>query len=135
MATMAGYARTEAARAFMSQRSPLTQVAQIKRPLLVVQGGNDPIVNQAESDQMVQAMQDLNLPVTYLLYPDEGHNFDFLGGGGGGLSFFPVMESFLAQCLGGRFEPVGDEFQGAQITVPTGAELITGLAEALAETG
>ncbi len=128
VATQIGYDRTEEARAFMSQRSPLTHVDRIKRPLLVVQGGNDPVVNQAESDQMVQAVRERNIPVTYLLYPDEAHGFF-------ALSFFPVMESFLAQCLGGRSEPVGDEFQGASLTVPAGSELIPGLSEALARAG
>ena len=72
----------------MSQRSPLTNVDRIKRPLLVYQGGKDPVVNQAPTGTVIDApwnsspngsdrppKQDLELPVTYLLYPDEGHGF------------------------------------------------------------
>ena len=45
------------------------------RPLLIGQGANDPRVKQAESDQIVQAMTQRGIPVTYLRYPDEGHGF------------------------------------------------------------
>ncbi len=124
--------RTEEGRAFLSQRSPLTHVDRIKRPLLIAQGANDPRVNQAESDQIVQAMEEKNIPVTYVLYSDEGHGF---ARPENNLSFAAVMEAFLAECLGGRFQPVGDDLQGSSITVPTGAEFVPGLTEALADAG
>ena len=47
----------------------------IKRPILIAQGANDPRVNKNESTQIVHAMQDKKIPVTYALYPDEGHGF------------------------------------------------------------
>ena len=59
---------------------------------------------------------------------DEGHGF---ARPENRLSFAAVTEAFLAECLGGRFEPVGDDFQNSSITVPTGAEHIPGLTEAL----
>ncbi len=127
-ATRVGDHRTEEGRAFLTERSPLTHVDRIIRPLLIGQGANDPRVKQAESDQIVEAMQEKNIPVTYVLYPDEGHGF---ARPENDLSFFAVSEAFLAECLGGRFEPVGDDFQGSSITVPTGAEAISGLVEAL----
>jgi len=74
-ATRVGDHRTEDGRAFLARRSPLTYVDRIEKPLLIGQGANDPRVKQAESDQIVQAMQDANIPVTYLLYTDEGHGF------------------------------------------------------------
>src|SRR5262249_33790177 len=55
--------------------SPLFLADQIKKPLLIGQGKNDPRVKQAESDQIVKAMQDKKIPVTYVLYSDEGHGF------------------------------------------------------------
>ncbi len=70
----------------------------IKKPLLIAQGANDPRVKQAESDQIVKAMKDKNLPVTYVLYPDEGHGF---ARPENRTSFYAVAEGFLAQCLGG----------------------------------
>ena len=70
-----GDPRTEAGRALLRDRSPLHRAGNISRPLLIGQGANDPRVKQAESDQIVTAMRDKNIPVTYVLYPDEGHGF------------------------------------------------------------
>jgi dipeptidyl aminopeptidase/acylaminoacyl peptidase len=50
-------------------------VDNISIPLLVAQGGQDPRVKQAESEQIVAAMRERNLPVEYLLFEDEGHGF------------------------------------------------------------
>jgi hypothetical protein len=97
--------------------------------LLIGQGANDPRVKQAESDQIVQAMQAKNIPVTYVLYPDEGHGF---ARPENNLSFNAAAEEFLASCLGGRVEPVGDDLAGSSITVPTGGELLPALQAALA---
>jgi len=120
--------RTEEGRAFLKSRSPLTYADRICKPLLIGQGANDPRVKQAESDQIVQAMQAKNIPVTYVLYPDEGHGF---ARPENDLSFSAVAEIFLAGILEGRFEPIGHDFNGASITVPIGAEQVSGLAEAL----
>eukprot|EP00904_Undaria_pinnatifida_P002339 jgi/Undpi1/12105/HiC_scaffold_41.g14078.m1 len=120
--------RTEEGRELLKARSPLTFVDNIVRPLLIGQGANDPRVKQPESDQIVAAMQEKNIPVTYVLYPDEGHGF---ARPANNLSFFGVTEAFLAQCLGGAFEPIGD-LEGSSITVPTGANDIPGLENALA---
>lgn len=67
-----GDPRTEEGQKLLKERSPLTYVERISRPLLIAQGANDPRVKQAESDQIVAAMKEKNLPVTYVLYPDEG---------------------------------------------------------------
>ena len=127
-ANRVGDHRTEEGRAFLTERSPLTHVERISKPLLIGQGANDPRVKQAESEQIVQAMQDKNIPVTYALYPDEGHGF---ARPENNLSFFAVTEAFLAGCLGGRHEPVGSDFEGSSITVPAGSEHIPGLSEAI----
>jgi dipeptidyl aminopeptidase/acylaminoacyl peptidase len=127
-ATRMGDHRTEEGRAFLTERSPLTHVDRIQRPLLIGQGANDPRVKQAESDQIVQAMQEKGIPVTYVLYPDEGHGF---AKPENMLSFSAVAEAFLATCLGGRYEPIGDDFEGSSMTVPAGAGEVPGLMEAL----
>lgn len=121
--TRVGDHRTEEGRAFLTSCSPLTYADRICRPLLIGQGANDPRVKQAESDQIVQAMQAKNIPVTYVLYPDEGHGF---ARPENRLSFNAITEAFLAE-LGGRYEPVGDAFKGSSITIPVGAEHIPGL--------
>ena len=120
--------RTEEGRAFLKSRSPLTYAERIHKPLLIGQGANDPRVKQAESDQIVRAMQAKNIPVTYVLYPDEGHGF---ARPENNMSFAAVAEAFLAGIFEGRYEPIGDDFNGASITVPIGAEQVPGLAEAL----
>jgi len=123
-----GDPRTEEGRKLLTERSPLTHVAAIQRPLLIAQGANDPRVKQAESDQIVAAMKAKKLPVTYVIYPDEGHGF---ARPQNRTSFYAVAEGFLARCLGGRYEPVGKDFEGASLQVPEGAEHVPGLAEAL----
>lgn len=55
--------------------SPLFHAANIRRPLMVVQGANDPRVIQPESDEIVAAVKKNGVPVEYLLFPDEGHGF------------------------------------------------------------
>jgi dipeptidyl aminopeptidase/acylaminoacyl peptidase len=120
--------RTEEGRKFLTERSPLTHVDKIQRPLLIGQGANDPRVNQAESDQIVKAMQDKDIPVTYVLFSDEGHGF---ARPENRLSFNAVTEAFLAKHLGGRYEPVGEDFKGSSIAVPAGADQVPGLRSAL----
>ncbi|MFO7311136.1 MAG: S9 family peptidase [Bacillota bacterium] len=128
-AARVGDHRTPEGREFLLSRSPLTYVDRIQRPLLIAQGANDPRVKQSESEQIVAAMQAHGIPVTYVLYPDEGHGFVRPENR---ISFYAVQEAFLHQHLGGRFEPIGDDFTGSSITVPVGAEEIDGLPEALA---
>ncbi len=55
--------------------SPLFHASNIVRPLLVVQGANDPRVLQVESDELVEAVEANGVPVEYVLFPDEGHGF------------------------------------------------------------
>ena len=127
-ATRVGDPRTEEGRRLLWERSPLRLVDRITKPLLIGHGANDPRVKQQESEQIVKAMQEKGIPVTYVLYPDEGHGFVRPENR---LSFFAIAEAFLAECLGGRFEPVGDDFRGSSLTVPVGAEHVPGLKEAL----
>ena len=128
LARRMGDPRTEKGKQWLTERSPLNRADQIKKPLLIGQGANDPRVKQAESDQIVKAMQAKNIPVTYVLFPDEGHGF---ARPENSKAFNAVAEGFLAQCLGGRAQPIGDDFAGSSISVPTGAEGVPGLADAL----
>jgi len=74
-------------------------------------------------------MKSNNLPVTYVIYPDEGHGFQRQPNN---LSFFAITDVFLASHLGGRYQPIEDaDLEDSSIQVPEGAELIPGLAEAL----
>jgi dipeptidyl aminopeptidase/acylaminoacyl peptidase len=92
-------------REFLEARSPLFKADRIRVPLLVAQGANDPRVPQAESDQIVAAARKNNLPVEYLVFPDEGHGF---ARPENRLKFYAAAEAFLARVLGGRVEPPGE---------------------------
>lgn len=89
--------RIETEEEFLKSRSPLFKVDAIKIPLLIVQGANDPRVNKSESDQIVAAMRERNLPVEYLLLDDEGHG---ARGEKNSIAIASAMESFLAKYLG-----------------------------------
>jgi dipeptidyl aminopeptidase/acylaminoacyl peptidase len=90
---------------FLKSRSPLFKVDQIKVPLLIGQGKNDPRVKQAESDQIVAAMRKSGKEVVYVVYQDEGHGFQRPENR---MHFFAITEQFLAKHLGGRSAPVGE---------------------------
>jgi len=87
---------------FLKARSPLLKVEQIKIPLLIAHGANDPRVSQSESEQIVNALRGKNIPVEYLLFPDEGHIFLKPENR---LKFYAGVEAFFAKYLGGRMEP------------------------------
>ncbi|MBT8078103.1 MAG: S9 family peptidase [Gammaproteobacteria bacterium] len=120
--------RSEDGQLFLRSRSPLYKADEIVRPLLIGQGANDPRVKQPESDQIVAAMQENKLPVTYVLYPDEGHGFDRPENRE---SFYAIMEVFLDGCLGGRSQAIRNALAGSSTQVPAGAEHVAGLTEAL----
>jgi len=119
---------TEDGKKFLASRSPVNFVDKITRPLLIAQGLNDPRVNHDESAQVVKAMEARKIPVTYVLYPDEGHGF---ARPRNRMSFYAVAEAFLAEHLGGRFQPIGSDFEGSSITVPNGAGQVPGLEAAI----
>jgi dipeptidyl aminopeptidase/acylaminoacyl peptidase len=87
---------------FLKSRSPLFKADQIKAPLLIGHGANDPKVKQAESDQIVDAMRKNGRMVEYIVFPDEGHGF---ARPENRLRFYAAAEAFLAKYLGGRAEP------------------------------
>jgi len=86
---------------FLWSRSPLSRVHDIKIPLLIAQGANDPRVKQAESEQIVAALTEAGIEHEYLLFPDEGHGF---AKPENRLRFYAAAEKFLARHLGGRSE-------------------------------
>ncbi|HEY2577230.1 MAG TPA: S9 family peptidase [Streptosporangiaceae bacterium] len=95
-----GNPETEAG--FLWSRSPLSRAADIRIPLLIAQGANDPRVKQAESEQIVAALTAAGIEHEYMLFPDEGHG---LVKPANRLRFYAATERFLARHLGGRAEP------------------------------
>ena len=123
-----GDVSTAEGRKFLESRSPLTFVDKIQKPLLIGQGANDPRVKQPEADQIVKSMNEKKIPVTYMLFPDEGHGF---ARPENRFAFYAVAEAFLAENLGGRYEPIGEAFEGANFKVPSGEKDVPGLEAAL----
>ena len=94
----------------LKRQSPLFAADKIKKPLLVVQGANDPRCKMPESQQIVIAMRDLGRDVEYLV-ADEGHGF---ARADNRTAFRAAMEKFFAKHLGGRYqESVQDDVQAA----------------------
>jgi dipeptidyl aminopeptidase/acylaminoacyl peptidase len=112
---------TEEGRAWLMARSPITRADCIVRPLLIIQGMNDVRVKPQESEQIVSALQQRNIPVTYVTFTDEGHGFVREENR---LAFSAAMEAFLAKHLGGDAEPVGDALARSTIQFVVGQELI-----------
>jgi dipeptidyl aminopeptidase/acylaminoacyl peptidase len=123
-----GDPNTAEGRALLRAASPLYKADRITKPLLIGQGANDPRVKQAESDQIVSAMQTAGIPVTYILYPDEGHGF---AKPTNNIAFWAIAENFLAECLGGRAQDFGDVLEPSSAEIVEGEEYVRGLKAAL----
>ena len=113
--------RTEEGRAWLRSRSPLYRVDSITKPMLIGHGANDVRCTVAQSDLIVDLMQKKCLDVTYVVYPDEGHGF---ARPENSLSFFAITEAFLARQLGGRCEPVGEDFAGSSHEIRAGGDFL-----------
>lgn len=123
--------RTPEGRAWLRARSPLSRVDRICRPLLIGHGANDVRCTLQESEQIVTAMRERQLPVTYVVYPDEGHGF---ARPESRMSFNAISEAFLARHLGGRCEPFGDDLAQSSLQVREGIGEIAGLRECFVAT-
>ena len=94
---------SESDTARLTNASPLFSAEEIKIPLLIGQGANDPRAKQAEAEQIVAAIAKHRGIAVYVLYSDEGHGFVRPENR---LDFMAREEKFLADNLGGGFEPM-----------------------------
>ncbi|MCX7767946.1 MAG: S9 family peptidase [Flavobacteriales bacterium] len=83
--------------ALLAAASPVLHADKIIKPLFIAQGANDPRVNKAESDQMVEALQRRGVEVEYMVKDNEGHGFS---NEENRFDFYRAMERFLKQHLG-----------------------------------
>ncbi|WP_286953980.1 MULTISPECIES: S9 family peptidase [Aminobacterium] len=88
-------------KALLQAASPVFHADQIRSPLLVAQGANDPRVKKTESDQIVEALRKRNIYVEYIVKDNEGHGFR---NEENRFEFYRAMERFLAIHLRGRME-------------------------------
>lgn len=119
-----GDPRTEDGARVLRDHSPLFRANQIRSPLLLAMGGRDRFTARAEQDLIAQAARARRNGSMYLVYPDEGHG---LARPENRVSFFAVTEQFLGGCLGGRVEPIGAAFTGANLQAIDGADRVPGL--------
>lgn len=98
---MVGDPNTEEGKKRIKEASPLFYVDKINKPLLIIQGANDPRVKQAEADQIVVALREKGKKVTYLLAEDEGHGF---ANPLNRMAMYAETERFLAETIGGRYQ-------------------------------
>lgn len=98
---MVGDPNTETGKKLIHEASPLFSADKIVKPLLIIQGANDPRVKKAEAEQIVVALRDKGKQVSYILADDEGHGF---AKPVNNMAMYAEIERFLASILGGRFQ-------------------------------
>jgi dipeptidyl aminopeptidase/acylaminoacyl peptidase len=127
-ATRVGDILTEEGREKLESRSPFYFPSNIQKPLLIFQGGKDSEVKREETEDLVHRLTAEGKTVTYVLYPEEGHEISRREHE---RSLYAITEAFLAEHLGGLYEPIGRDLQDQAIAVPVGADEIPGLESAL----
>ena len=116
-----GDPRTPDGRKLLRLRSPIGRIDRIRKPMLIAHGENDVRCTLAQSDAFVEAMQNRGLPVSYLVFPDEGHGFKRPEND---LAYHAMAEAFLAVHLGGRAEPSGSDLEGSSMEVRASADVV-----------
>lgn len=104
--------------------SPLSKIDQLRRPLLIGQGANDPRVPRSESDQIVAGARSRGVPIAYVVFPDEGHGF---ARPDNRMAFMAITEAFLGRQLGGKVEPMGEDLARSSARIEAGETLIQSL--------
>jgi dipeptidyl aminopeptidase/acylaminoacyl peptidase len=104
--SMGGNPDTPEGAQFLASRSPLNFSSNIQRPLLLVQGDHDPIINKEEPQQIFNKLKKLHKKVTLISFADEGHQFTRYANIDVSLAY---IEKWLHDVLGGSFEPVNSE--------------------------
>ncbi|MCE3237512.1 MAG: peptidase prolyl oligopeptidase active site domain protein [Gammaproteobacteria bacterium] len=108
--SMGGDPDTPEGQQFLASRSPLNFASYIERPLLLIQGDNDPIVTKKESQQIFDKLKQSKKKVRLLSFSDEGHQFKRYANIDVYLAY---AEKWLHDVLGGRFEPVDPKWMKA----------------------
>ena len=98
----------------LKECSPIYKVQNITKPLLIAHGENDVRVKQEQAEKIVNAMKENNLPVTYVLYPNEGHLWSHHANI---ISYLALAENFFAEHLGGVAEPIGDAINNSSAKI------------------
>lgn len=116
---------TDEGRALLEGQSPLHDAGALTAPLLLTHGGLDLVIPKEQADAFARAAHAAGAPVTYLVYRTEPHDYR----AGARVSFWAAAERFLAEHLGGRYEPYGEDLRSAEVVVAVGGERVPGLEE------
>jgi dipeptidyl aminopeptidase/acylaminoacyl peptidase len=119
-----GDARTTEGRQLLRERSTLQRAGQITRPLFLALGARDTGATRAEFDAIAQSLRGRRIGLTSIMFQSEGAE---LVRPQDRLAYYAVLEQFLGDCLGGRIEPVGAAFEGAEMVAYDGAASVPGL--------
>lgn len=119
-----GDTRTAEGRQLLRERSTVQRAGQIARPLFLALGARDAGAPRAEFDALAQSLRGRRIGLTSIVFQSEGAE---LVRPQDRLAYFAVLEQFLGDCLGGRIEPVGAAFEGAEMQVYDGAASVPGL--------
>jgi dipeptidyl aminopeptidase/acylaminoacyl peptidase len=98
----AEYGSLEEDREFLENKAPINHIDNIKTPLMVIQGANDPRVPLSESEQMVKVMREKGKPVEFIVFQDEGHGIVRLKNK---MIAYPAMVEFLERHLNWLRQP------------------------------
>lgn len=107
--------------ALLRKHSPVQYVQNIQSPLLLTTGGKDGRVPQKQVDNFADALAKAGREVVYFYYPEEVHDYRETGSW---ISFWAIAEQFLAQQIGGRFQPAGPDLGKGGYRVVYGQEFI-----------
>jgi hypothetical protein len=128
LARRIGDFQTDDGKKRLGERSPAQHIDALRKPILIAQGMKDTRVVEADVAKMAAAIKSHKVAVTYVVYDDEAHG---LTQPNNRLSFTAIADVFLAQCLGGPYEPPGKDLATHTFEVPVGVEYIHGLRDAL----
>lgn len=120
---------TQAGLADLKARSPATHPEAIRDNLLLALGSGDPRNQVDAGEDVVSKAIEAGAAATLVTFADQGAKFE---GGPSAVAVMAITEHFFAGCLGGEAEPYGDDFAGADVEAPIGADFVPGLADALA---
>lgn len=123
-----GDPRTEEGRRKLQTESAIGRIGNLRRPLLITFANRSPILDQGEFGEIVAALQAKDIPVTYAQFADAGDG-DMRTENR--LSEYALVEAFLSRCLGGRYQPFGDDLRGSSIGIKAGADHVPGLTDTL----
>jgi dipeptidyl aminopeptidase/acylaminoacyl peptidase len=119
-----GNPNTAEGRAALRRSSPLHLAHRARNPVLVVHGAQDSRVPADQAERIVDRFVEHEVPVTYVVFPDEGHG---VVRAGNRTAFYSIVEAFFGQCLGGAYRPVTDQLEEANLLIPVGSDRVPGL--------